>query len=87
VSITIDDVEGKLEDISFPKAKAVIIEGTGELKDHDINKSFAKKCERYVGKNALSNPMVQFSVNLLRYILVVKPTKIISWGLYEDSSF
>jgi PPOX class probable F420-dependent enzyme len=78
VSITIDDVEGKLEDISFLNAKAVIIEGTGELKD-DINNSFAKKMyETYVGKNALSNPMVQFSVNLPRYILVVKPTKIIS---------
>jgi nitroimidazol reductase NimA-like FMN-containing flavoprotein (pyridoxamine 5'-phosphate oxidase superfamily) len=53
VSITIDDVEGKLEDISFLNAKAVIIEGRGELKDDDINNSFAKKMyERYVGKNA-----------------------------------
>ena len=43
VSITIDDVEGKLEDISFLNAKAVIIEGTGELKD-DINNSLRKKC-------------------------------------------
>ena len=80
VSITIDDVEGKLEDISFLNAKAVIIEGTGELKDDDINNSFAKKMyERYVGKNALNNPQVQFSVSLPRYIVVIKPTKIMSW--------
>jgi PPOX class probable F420-dependent enzyme len=87
VSITIDDVEGKLEDISFLNAKAVIIEGTGELKD-DINNLFAKKMyERYVGKNALSYPMVQFSVNLPRYILVVKPTKIISWDFTKIPPF
>ena len=87
VSITIDDVEGKLEDISFLNAKAVIVEGIGELKD-DINNSFAKKMyERYVGKNALSNPMVQFSVNLPRYILVVKPTKIISWDFTKIPPF
>jgi hypothetical protein len=60
-------------DISFLNAKAVIIEGTGELKDHDVNNSFAKKMyERYVLVRMLSNPMAQFSVNLLRYILVVK---------------
>ena len=88
VSITIDDVEGKLEDISFLNAKAVIIEGTGELKDDDTNNSFAKKMyERYVGKNALSNPMVQFSVNLPRYVLVVKPTKIISWDFTKLPPF
>jgi nitroimidazol reductase NimA-like FMN-containing flavoprotein (pyridoxamine 5'-phosphate oxidase superfamily) len=87
VSITIDNVEGKLEDISFLNAKAVIIEGIGELKD-DINNSFAKKMyERYVGKNAFSNPMVQFSVNLPRYILVVKPTKIISWDFTKIPPF
>jgi PPOX class probable F420-dependent enzyme len=87
VSITIDDVEGKLEDISFLNAKAVIIEGTGELKD-DINNSFTKKMyEMYVGKNALSNAMVQFSVNLPRYILVVKPTKIISWDFTKIPPF
>ena len=87
VSITIDDVEGKLEDISFLNAKAVIVEGIGELKD-DINNSFAKKMyERYVGKNALSNPMVRFSVNLPRYILVVKPTKIISWDFTKIPPF
>jgi Pyridoxamine 5'-phosphate oxidase len=78
VSITIDDVEGKLEDISFLNAKAVIIEGTGELK---------KMYERYVGKNALSNPMVRFSVNLPRYILIVKPTKIISWDFTKIPPF
>ena len=87
VSITIDDVEGKLEDISFLNAKAVIVEGIGELKD-DINNSFARKMyERYVGKNALSNPMVRFSVNLPRYILVVKPTKIISWDFTKIPPF
>jgi PPOX class probable F420-dependent enzyme len=87
VSITIDDVEGKLEDISFLNAKAVIIEGTGELKD-DINNLFTKKMyEMYVGKNALSNAMVQFSVNLPRYILVVKPTKIISWDFTKIPPF
>jgi PPOX class probable F420-dependent enzyme len=88
VSITIDDVEGTLEDISFLNAKAVIIEGTGELKDDDINNSFAKKMyERYVGKIALSNPMVQFSVNLPRCILVVKPTRIISWDFTKIPPF
>jgi PPOX class probable F420-dependent enzyme len=88
VSITIDDVEGKLEDISFLNAKAVIIEGTGELKDDDINNSFTKEMyERYVGKKALSNPMVQFSVNLPRCILVVKPTKIISWDFTKIPPF
>ena len=87
VSITIDDVEGKLEDISFLNAKAVIVEGIGELKD-DINNSFARKMyERYVGKDALGNPMVQFSVNLPRYILVVKPTKIISWDFTKIPPF
>ena len=87
VSITIDDVEGKLEDISFLNAKAVIVEGIGELKD-DINNSFARKMyERYVGKDALGNSMVQFSVNLPRYILVVKPTKIISWDFTKIPPF
>ena len=87
VSITIDDVEGKLEDISFLNAKAVIVEGIGELKD-DINNSFARKMyERYVGKDALGNPMVQFSVNLPRCILVVKPTKIISWDFTKIPPF
>ncbi|HZE77709.1 MAG TPA: pyridoxamine 5'-phosphate oxidase family protein [Nitrososphaeraceae archaeon] len=82
VSIVIDDVvEGKPEDLShLTKEKAVIIEGkVVEMRD-DIGSSFARKMyERYVGKNALDNPMVQFSVNLPRYILVIKPIKIISW--------
>ena len=85
VSIIIDDVVegGKPEDLSYlTNEKAVIIEGkVVEMRD-DIDGSFARKMyERYVGKNALNNPMVQFSVNLPRYILVIKPIKIISWDV------
>jgi len=80
VSIIVDIVDGRAEDLSYAtKAKAVIIEGKAELQD-DIDSSFARKTyERYVGKNALSNPQVQFSVSLPRYMVVIKPTKIISW--------
>ena len=80
VSIIIDIVDGRVEDISYAtKAKAVIIEGVAELQD-DIDNSFVKKTyERYVGKNALNDPMVQFSVNLPRYMLIIKPTRFISW--------
>ena len=84
VSIIIDDVvEGKPEDLSYlTNQKGVIIEGKIlEMRD-DIDGSFVRKMyERYVGKNALNNPMVQFSVNLPRYILVIKPIKIISWDV------
>ena len=49
-----------------------------ELRD-DTDSSFVRKTyERYVGKNALNNPQVQFSVSLTRYIVVIKPTKIMS---------
>jgi nitroimidazol reductase NimA-like FMN-containing flavoprotein (pyridoxamine 5'-phosphate oxidase superfamily) len=80
VSIIIDIVDGRVEDLSYAtKAKAVIIEGIAELQD-DTDSSFARKTyERYVGKNALNNPQVQFSVNLPRYTVVIKPTKIMSW--------
>jgi nitroimidazol reductase NimA-like FMN-containing flavoprotein (pyridoxamine 5'-phosphate oxidase superfamily) len=83
VSIIIDDVieGGKPGDLSYlTNEKAVIIEGKVlEMRD-DIGGSFTSKMyERYAGKNALDNPMVQFSVNLPRYILVIKPIKIISW--------
>jgi nitroimidazol reductase NimA-like FMN-containing flavoprotein (pyridoxamine 5'-phosphate oxidase superfamily) len=82
VSIIIDDViEGKPGDLSYlTNEKAVIIEGkVVEMRD-DIDGSFTRKLyERYAGKNALDNPMVQFSVNLPRYILIIKPIKIISW--------
>jgi nitroimidazol reductase NimA-like FMN-containing flavoprotein (pyridoxamine 5'-phosphate oxidase superfamily) len=82
VSIIIDDViEGKPGDLSYlTNEKAVIIEGkVTEMRD-DIGGSFTRKLyERYAGKSALDNPMVQFSVNLPRYILVIEPIKIISW--------
>ena len=80
VSIIIDTVDGRVEDLSYlTKVKAVIIEGIAELHD-DIDGSFARKSyERYAGKNALNNPQVQFSVSLPRYIVVIKPTKIMSW--------
>ena len=80
VSIIIDIVDGKSEDISYAtKAKAVIIEGVAELRE-DIDNSFIKKTyERYVGKNGLNDPMVQFSVNLPRYMVIIRPTRIISW--------
>ncbi len=81
VSVAIDIVEGKPEDISYLNAKAVIIEGKAEMKD-DINGSFARKMyERYTGKDALENPMVQSSISMPRNILVIKPIKIISWDL------
>jgi uncharacterized pyridoxamine 5'-phosphate oxidase family protein len=77
VSIVIDVVEGKSGDISFLDGKAVIVE---EIRDEIDNNSFARKTyERYIGISALDNPFVQFSVNLPRYMLVIKPTKIISW--------
>jgi nitroimidazol reductase NimA-like FMN-containing flavoprotein (pyridoxamine 5'-phosphate oxidase superfamily) len=80
VSIIVDIVDGRVEDLSYAtKAKAVIIEGIAELQD-DIDNSFARKTyERYAGKNALNNPQVQFSVNLPRYTVIIKPTKIMSW--------
>lgn len=79
VSIVIDVVEGKSGDISFLDGKAVI-EGIVEIRDEIDNNSFARKTyERYIGISALDNPFVQFSVNLPRYMLVIKPTKIISW--------
>ena len=80
VSIVIDVVEGKSGDISFLDGKAVIVEGIVEIRDEIDNNSFARKTyERYIGLSALDNPFVQFSVNLPRYMLVIKPTKIISW--------
>lgn len=80
VSIVIDVVEGKSGDISFLDGKAVIVEGIVEIRDEIDNNSFARKTyERYIGISALDNPFVQFSVNLPRYMLVIKPTKIISW--------
>jgi general stress protein 26 len=80
VSIVIDVVEGKPGDLSFFNGKAVIIEGIVEIRDEIDNNSFARKTyERYVGKGALDNPFVQFSVNMPRYMLVIKPAKIISW--------
>jgi nitroimidazol reductase NimA-like FMN-containing flavoprotein (pyridoxamine 5'-phosphate oxidase superfamily) len=80
VSIIVDIVDGRAEDLSYAtKVKAVIIEGIAELQD-DVDSSFARKTyERYVGKNALNNPQVQFSVSLPRYIMVIKPIKIMSW--------
>lgn len=81
VSIVIDVVEGQPGDLSFFNGKAVIIEGIAKIRDEIDNNSFARKTyERYVGKSALSNPFVQFSVNLPRYVIVIKPTKIISWN-------
>jgi hypothetical protein len=52
----------------------------------DINGSFARKMfERYAGKDALENPMVQSSINMPRNMLVIKPIKIISWDLRKIS--
>ena len=84
VSIIMDIVDGRVEDLSYAtKAKAVIVEGVAELQD-DVDSSFARKTyERYAGKNALNNPQVQFSVNLPRYMVVIKPTKIMSWDFTE----
>jgi nitroimidazol reductase NimA-like FMN-containing flavoprotein (pyridoxamine 5'-phosphate oxidase superfamily) len=80
VSIIIDIVDGRVGDLSnAANAKAVIIEGIAELQD-DIDSLFARKTyERYAGKNALNNPQVQFSINLPRHMVVIKPTKIVSW--------
>jgi PPOX class probable F420-dependent enzyme len=80
-SIVIDIVEGKAEDISYLNAKAVVIEGEAEIRD-DTDGSFAKKMyERYAGKNALDNPIVQASVIMPRYILTIRPVKVMSWDL------
>lgn len=85
VSIAIDIVNGKPGDISYLDGKAVIIEGEAEIKD-DTNGSFAKKMyERYVGKDALNNPMVQFSIGMPRHILTIKPVKVMSWALSKIS--
>ena len=79
ISIVIDIVEGKPGDLSFFNGKAVI-EGIVEIRDEIDNNSFARMTyERYVGKGALDDPFVQFSVNMPRYMLVIKPAKIISW--------
>ena len=81
VSLVIDTVEGKPEDISYLNAKAVIVDGKAKIRGDD-NGSFAKKMyARYAGKNSLSNPMVQYSVNQPRYVLVIKPIKFVSWDL------
>jgi PPOX class probable F420-dependent enzyme len=81
VSIVIDIVEGNPEDVTYLNAKAVVIEGKAETRDDD-NGSFARKMyERYVGRNSLSNPMVQYSINQPRYVIVIEPTKFVSWDL------
>jgi nitroimidazol reductase NimA-like FMN-containing flavoprotein (pyridoxamine 5'-phosphate oxidase superfamily) len=85
-SIAIDVIEGEPEDISFLNGKAVIIEGVAEMRD-DIDGSFARRMyERYVGKNALNTPMVQFSINMPRQVLVIRPTKIMSWDISKLSN-
>lgn len=85
VAIIVDVVEGKPGDISFyTDAKCVIIEGKAELKEDN---DFARKVyERYAGREALNNPMVQFTMNMPRYTLVIKPTKIISWDFTKMRS-
>ncbi|HJR46850.1 MAG TPA: pyridoxamine 5'-phosphate oxidase family protein [Nitrososphaeraceae archaeon] len=86
VSIVIDTVEGKPEDISYLNAKAIIVEGKAEIKDDDGG-SFAKKMyEIYSGKKSLASPMVQLSVSQPRHILIIKPTKVISWDLGKFAS-
>jgi nitroimidazol reductase NimA-like FMN-containing flavoprotein (pyridoxamine 5'-phosphate oxidase superfamily) len=85
-SIAIDVIEGEPEDISFLNGKAVIIEGVAEMRD-DIDGSFARRMyERYVGKNALNTPMVQFSINMPRQVLVIRPMKIMSWDISKLSN-
>ena len=85
VSIVIDIVTGKPGDISYLDGKAVIIEGEAEIKD-DTDGSFAKNMyERYVGKDALNNQMVQFSIGIPRHILTIKPVKVMSWALSKVS--
>ena len=80
VSISIDIIEGQPGNISFLNGKAVIIEGVVEIKD-DVNQAVAiKMYERYAGKEALNNPMVQSSINMPRHILIIKPVKILSWN-------
>jgi len=73
------------QDVDIEKITTCAVKGRfincGELVlQYDIDSSFAiKTYERYVGKNALNNPQVQFSVSLPRYVVVIKPTKIMSW--------
>jgi nitroimidazol reductase NimA-like FMN-containing flavoprotein (pyridoxamine 5'-phosphate oxidase superfamily) len=81
VSIAIDEVAGNPGDISYLNGKAVIMEGEAKIKD-DTDGSFAQKMyERYVGKDALNNSMVQFSIGMPRHILAIKPVKVMSWSL------
>lgn len=81
VSIVIDVIEGDPGNISFLNGKAVIIEGEVEIKE-DIDHTVATNMyERYAGKEALNNPKVQFSINLPRHTLFVKPIKIMSWDI------
>lgn len=56
----VDVIEGEPGNISFLNGKAVIVEGEVELKDDIDHTVVIKMHERYVGKEALSNPMVQF---------------------------
>jgi PPOX class probable F420-dependent enzyme len=81
VSIVIDVIEGEPGNISFLNGKAVIIEGEVEIKDDNDHTVVTNMYERYAGKEALNNPMVQFSINLPRHILFVKPIKIMSWNI------
>jgi nitroimidazol reductase NimA-like FMN-containing flavoprotein (pyridoxamine 5'-phosphate oxidase superfamily) len=85
VSIAIDVIEGQPGNSSFLNGKAVIIEGEAEIKDDTDHSVAIKMYERYAGKEALNNPMVQFSINLPRHILVVKPRKILSWDISKIS--
>ena len=81
VSIVIDIVEGRPGDISYLNGKSVIIEGKAEIKD-DTKGTFARQMyERYIGNDALNNPWVQSSIGMPRYMLVIKPSKIMSWDL------
>jgi hypothetical protein len=42
--------------------------------------------EIYSGKKSLASPMVQLSVSQPRHILIIKPTKVISWDLGKFAS-
>jgi PPOX class probable F420-dependent enzyme len=80
VSIIVDVSDGKAGELSFyTDAKAVIIEGKVEMRE-DPDNSFARKVyARYVSESNLNNQMVQFTINVPRYTLVIKPEKVTSW--------
>jgi PPOX class probable F420-dependent enzyme len=81
VSLVVNDARGEAGDISyFMGTAAVVIEGKAEIKkDVDAN-AFAKELyKRYVGEKALSHPMMQYMMTVPKYIIAIRPARMLSW--------